>query len=108
MGFSAEDYNFRRILRQIGERKTDDRPHYLILSVGRWISDIYEEVCRIHAKQSGGRATEADAERISKDAVLLLRYILQCRAAYWKRFNIRPIWVTVKEIPQRLAELVPD
>lgn len=105
VGFSADDYNFRRILRQIGEDKTSHR-HYLILSVRKWIGDTYEDVCRARLK-GRGKASGDEKNLISKDAILLLQYILECRAIYWKRFNIYPIWVTVDEIPQLLTDLLP-
>ncbi len=104
VGFSADDYNFRRILRQIGEDKTVHR-HYLILSVRKWIGDTYEDVCRARLKGKG-KVSEDEKKQISKDAILLLQYILECRAIYWKRFNIYPIWVTVDEIPQLLTDLL--
>lgn len=106
VGFSAEDYNFRRILRQIGAGDPE-KPHYLILSVRRWISDTYEEVCRARLRQSGGSLGEDDLKNISRDAILLLRYVLACRAVYWRKRSIYPIWVTTKEIPQLLTALLP-
>jgi len=106
VGFSADDYNFRRILRQIGEERTA-QPHYLILSVRKWISDIYEDVCRARISQAKQAAAKAEMEKIPEDVILLLQYILECRAIYWKRrFNIYPIWATVEEIPQLLTDLL--
>lgn len=105
VGFSAEDYNFRRILRQIGKNNAI-KPHFLILSIRKWISDTYEDVCHAYIKQFKDTPGKAETERISQDTILLLRYILECRAAYWRRFNIYPIWVTSKEIPQLLTGLL--
>mgnify|MGYP003305431939 CR=1 FL=1 len=106
VGFSAEDYNFRRILRQMGRKHSDDRrAHYLILTIDDWINNTYEDVCHTCFKDS----SEIDGDtvkKVSQDTVLLLQYILQCRAEYWKRFNIYPIWVTVSEIPQLLTSLI--
>ncbi len=107
VGFSADDYNFRRILRQIGEGRAA-QPHYLVLSVRKWISDTYEDVCRARLSRAGKTADSTEMEKIPEDVILLLQYILECRAIYWKqRFNIYPIWATVEEIPQLLTDLLP-
>lgn len=106
VGFSAEDYNFRRILRQIGEEDSlAGKPHYLILTIDDWIRNTYEDVCHACLLESK-RVSEATMEQVSHDTVVLLQYILQCRADYWDRFNIKPIWVTVKEIPELLTSLL--
>lgn len=106
VGFSADDYNFRRILRQMGRKHSDDRrTHYLILTIDDWIVNTYEDVCHTCFKDST-KIDEKTVKKISQDTVLLLQYILQCRAEYWKRFNIYPIWVTVNEIPQLLTSLI--
>lgn len=106
VGFSAEDYNFRRILRQMGRKESSDRPrHYLILTIDDWIKNTYEDIC--HASFEGHQQVCGDTvKEVSEDTVLLLQYILQCRAEYWKRFNIYPIWVTVREIPEVLTSLI--
>lgn len=108
VGFSANDYNFRRILRQMGDKSEDDRQpqHYLIMTIDDWIEDVYADVCRARVKKGSGRLAKVDVDRISKDAILLLRYVLNCRTAYWSRFNIYPIWVTAKEIPKLLVDLL--
>lgn len=106
VGFSAEDYNFRRILRQMGENDSQKtRQHYLILTIDDWIRNTYEDVCHTCLMESE-KINEASLNRVSEDTALLMQYILQCRADYWGRFNIRPIWVTVKEIPELLTSLI--
>ena len=111
VGFSADDYNFRRILRQMGDKLEDGEKHrhwhYLIMTIDDWIGDVYADVCRARAWKSDGKLTEPEVDGIAKEATLLLRYVLNCRAAYWSRFNICPIWVTVKDIPNLLVNLIP-
>lgn len=109
VGFSADDYNFRRILRQMGDKSEDGRQrrHYLIMTIDDWIGDVYADVCRAQTWKGSGKLTKTEVDGIAKDATLLLRYVLNCRAAYWSRFNICPIWVTVKEIPDLLVDLIP-
>lgn len=109
VGFSADDYNFRRILRQMGDKLEGGRPqqHYLILSIDNWIEDVYADVCRVRTQTEGGKLDKGKLDGIAEDVTLLLRYVLNCRASYWSRFNICPIWVTVKEIPDLLVDLIP-
>lgn len=113
VGFSAEDYNFRRILRQIGNHNSDiRRDHYLVLTVDDWIRKTYEDVCTYHVSKMHRAVAAGEAinpkmiEDIHNDTVLLLQHILQCRERYWKRFRIYPIWVTIGEIPSVLTSLI--
>lgn len=106
VGFSAEDYNFRRILRQMGRRPSDNRPrHYLILTIDDWIKNTYEDIC--HTCFQGNSQIDGNSvKEVSADTALLLQYILQCREDYWDRYNISPIWVTVEDIPEILTNLI--
>ncbi len=107
VGFSADDYNFRRILRQRGITDAADplHPHYLILTVDDWIQNIYQDVC--HANISKNSTISKDgAKEVSQDSILLLQYALEARTDYWNRFGIVPIWVTVDEIPELLTSLL--
>lgn len=109
VGFSADDYNFRRILRQRGvaDGTYPSQVHYLILTIDDWIRDIYQNVCRANiAKDSTMSANEV--KKLSQNSILLLQYALEARADYWKRFGIIPIWITVNEIPQLLISLLKD
>ncbi len=113
VGFSAEDYNFRRILRQIGNKDSDLRKnHYLILTIDDWIKKTYEDVCSYHVNKmkkalaAGEPVNPNMIEDIQKDTVLLLQHILRCRERYWKRFHIFPVWVTISEIPNVLVNLL--
>jgi len=107
VGFSADDYNFRRILRQRGvtDETNPTHPHYLILTVDDWIRDIYQDVCRANIAKDGTMSADG-IEKLSQDSILLLQYALEARADYWKRFGIIPIWITVNEIPQLLTSLL--
>lgn len=109
VGFSAEDYNFRRILRQMGDMFTEKPPHYLIMTIDDWIINFYENVCQScleKSKKEKKKLTADKVDDIATDAILLLQYALECRAAYWERFNIRPVWVTVNETANLLAGLI--
>ena len=102
VGFSADDYNFRRILRQLGE-KSNHPEHYLFMTVDQLISDTYESVCRYYLKH---RPADASPEEIEKDTILLLNQELLMKSHYWARYCFYPIWVTIDEIPETLCSLI--
>jgi len=112
VGFSAEDYNFRRIVRQRSQKRDDSKhPHYLILSIDTWIRDIFEAVCKYHLNEQRGTssATLNQIEcNVREDATLLLQFTLESRRRYWERFGIHPIWAVSAEIPALLVDLVDE
>lgn len=113
VGFSAEDYNFRRILRQMsstfnnneGHDSSNHPWHYLILSVDNWITDTYKAICTAHWSNSKTASIKVQTQ-IDQEVKLLLQKILTSRAKYWKRFGIQPIWVLREEIPTLLTTLL--
>ena len=107
VGFSADDYNFRRILRQRGVTENADpsHPHYLILTIDDWVQNIYQDVCRANIGKDSTMNVDG-VKKLSRDSILLLQYALEARANYWKRFMINPIWITVNDIPRLLTSLL--
>jgi len=107
VGFSAEDYNFRRILHQLGgqqqerQKQGDSHPsHYLILTVESLVKNAYSHLCRARL---GGSLTPADLE---KEVLALFREELRMKADYWKYYGFHPIWATRDDIPETLLELM--
>ncbi len=97
VGFSADDYNFRRILRQMG---TGSHPkHYLILTIDNVAQETWATVCRHRLFNS------ATAEQMLEESLRLLKLQLDMKMAYWKRYDFYPIWVTVNDIPKFLLSL---
>lgn len=98
VGFSADDYNFRRILRQMGNGKHPK--HYLILTIDSVAQETWAAVCRRRLCSS------ASAEQVREEALQLLRLQLDMKTKYWNRYDFHPIWVTVNDIPTYLPSLV--
>lgn len=104
VGFSADDYNFRRILRQIGipgHGKGKRRKHYLILTIDDLVRDIWISVCRKRFKESN-----ANLKELRRDTITLLTQILKMKAQYWNRYEFYPIWVIVQDIPKVLLSFL--
>ena len=95
VGFSAEDFNFRRILRQVGQKRSCDRAHYLILSVDKLINSTINAADK--ARENGVLS--------DMDIVQLVDRLLHCREQYWVRFGIHPIFAIRDEIPDILISL---
>ena len=103
VGFSADDYNFRRILRQMdapGVHKANRPKHYLILTVNDLVKDIWMSICRSHLPKG------TTSENIRDDTLILLRKLLRMKENYWARYGFYPVWVSVNDIPETLLSLV--
>lgn len=96
VGFSAEDYNFRRILRNLGNGEGKGKKHYLILTIDPLVTETWESVCRHHIKR------RKHASQIEQDTLLLLERELKMKERYWEKYNFYPIWVTIQDIPKLL------
>lgn len=106
VGFSAEDYNFRRILRQMGSNRNGDiafkRPkHYLFLTIDSIVQDTWMNMCRRHLSRE-----KTSYEEILSDTLTLLQLQLDAKATYWAKKGFYPIWVTINDIPSLLLSLV--
>lgn len=104
VGFSADDYNFRRILRQLGMDNQSQKgtpKHYLILTIDDLVKELWHNVCRNNLGVKNIKSKE-----IYTQVILLLQKQLEIKREYWKRYNFFPIWVTVKDIPKTLLSVV--
>lgn len=106
VGFSAEDYNFRRILRQMGNNQNRDgtlkrHEHYLFLTIDSIVKDAWMNMCRRHLSEG-----QASYDTILIDTKILLQQQLDAKAVYWAKKGFYPIWVTIKDIPPLLLSLL--
>lgn len=98
VGFSAEDYNFRRILRQMEKKRHPN--HYLILTINDVMRESWATVCRRHLFSS------VRTDQIWEETLQLLKLQLDMKAEYWRQYDFYPIWVTINDIPRLLLSLV--
>ena len=99
IGFSAEDFNFRRIIRQLGEMEKNRKKHYLLLAVDDFLKSELQIVTE--TKELVHLTTEQE-----KDLMLLNERLLKCREKYWDRFGFETIFATIEEIPELLLNLL--
>ena len=103
VGFSADDYNFRRILRQLG-KCSEHHAHFLFMTVDQIALDTLESVCQNRLKVH--RTVCPDV--LKHDALLLLNRQLSMKARYWEnKYHFFPIWVTIADIPKTLLSILP-
>lgn len=125
MGFSGEDYNFRRIIKNIGFQPQKERPrHYIFFCIDNLVQNIYgaEVKKRYQEKyitykgmdeyneeerkelQAVLRKEIIDSEEFVYEGVQLIN-MLYARYSYWKRHGIIPIWSTYEELPKMIMQL---
>jgi len=101
VGFSADDYNFRRILKHTGKnRRSDGSPHYLLLTVDDTVRETWATICR------RSLFSDASENQVREQTLQLLQMQLNMKTLYWKQHGFYPIWVTVNDIPAYLLSLL--
>lgn len=127
IGFSGEDYNFRRILKNMENGDAcQNNKHYMFISIESFVKRLFKTQIE---KQLLGDIPRTEKEReeflnnISKadfDGALktilssqdmiyertLMIKRLYAQYLYWKNRNIIPIWVTRDELPIMLNQLL--
>lgn len=94
VGFSAQDYNFKRILKNLKCDSENAARHFMFVCT----DDLVEELLS-HGK---GSHTEDPIFR------LLLNRILASQEIYWRKYGIVPVWTTKNEIGDLVEELSRD
>ena len=100
VGFSGEDYNFRRIIKNVGPSKTPDM-HYIFVAVNDLIKSIY------------GQARDENTGALCMDRILeggqyaLERLYclekLHMQYTYWTHYGITPIFTSYRELPEMIG-----
>ena len=127
LGFSGEDYNFRRIIKNMeSDEERQDTVHYLFLSLESLVKKMFGSA--VNKKLLGDvPRTEEERERLlghigktEYDAVLrqllkneemiyermLIIKKLYAQYLYWERHNIIPIWTTRDELPEMVGRII--
>lgn len=99
-GFSAEDYNFRRLLKSLNPSQLPYQ-HYILFTINDAAKHFYREL-------TGRTLTDsAPVNSIPEDVRFLLNYYLSLKENYWQRYRICPIWSTYDDLPLQVAALNP-
>lgn len=99
-GFSAEDYNFRRLLKSLNLGQLPYQ-HYILFTINDAAKHFYR-------KLTGLELADLDpANPVPEDVRFLLNYYLSLKENYWRRYHICPIWSTYDDLPRQVAALNP-
>lgn len=97
-GFSAEDYNFRRLLKSLNPNQLPYQ-HYILFTINDAAKHFYQKLTDWEMDDSGPLAP------IREDVCFLLNYYLSLKENYWLRYRICPIWSTFDDLPHQVAAL---
>lgn len=105
IGFSGEDYNFRRIV-----RKNHDGESYIFFAIDDIVNNIFSEEANKLVEEKG-MTWECAIEYILKEKTVccyekfMMEFWIFSKTKYWESFNVYPIWTTLEELPRRILEL---
>lgn len=97
-GFSAEDYNFRRLLKSLTPSQLPYR-HYILFTINDATKHFYHKLTGLELIDLDPMAP------IPEDVCFLLNYYLSLKENYWQRYRIYPIWSTFDDLPNQVAAL---
>lgn len=116
-GFSAEDKNFKRIVKLMGRSSegaptSEDVKHYIFMTADDYIESMFgvgargvnigKYVCEYLTSENCSDAAKKKVDKISDFdkllAVKFLLYVLRARRKYLKSLNISPVWTVKSEV----------
>lgn len=107
IGFSGDDYNFRRIIKNLETDANGDEPrHYIFFCINKVIDLVYGKSAKDYARDkwmSEEKAFEAirNSDEYAFEKVQLINR-LYAQEMYWRKHGIIPIWTTYKELPDMI------
>lgn len=132
VGFSAQDYNFRRIARNMDSVENI----YILFTVDELVKTVFGDIIKKKynedcirkialgrylgttkmniAKLCPHDVPEKEFNRLLKDILnkeeysyekLLLTFLIYSHTKYWQNMNINPIWTTINELPGIINKL---
>lgn len=129
LGFSGEDYNFRRIIKNMeSEKEKQNIQHYIFMSIETMVKTIFRE--EINRKLLGNeprteeerkkyldsidtkKFDDALSELLSESCMVYERMLiikkLDAQSKYWRNYNIVPIWTTRGELTGMVRQILGD
>lgn len=94
VGFSADDHNFRRIVRHSNNVKNA----FIIFTIDDIIKDVF-----------GNKENTEIEKAINENTVtyeqLLITYFVTAKTKYWENYGIKPIWTNISNIPKVIKRI---
>lgn len=128
LGFSGDDYNFRRIIRNIESvEEGAGIEHYFFISIESTVKKMFESAIEKEILGSTARTEEERKQAIDKvkkdkeeydkklrkvfysdeyhvERMMLIKR-LYAQYLYWRHYNIVPIWTTRDELPKMVSAI---
>lgn len=109
VGFSAEDYNFRRIVRK--NEKTEQ--NFIFFAINDFVNAVFGKIVQETHTSSGKSKGDIYKEIFScpdkyKYEKLMLAFLVESKMKYWEKQNIQPIWTTLDELPGIILGLMAE
>lgn len=113
IGFSGDDYNFRRIIKNTGIQKKSSRKgrkHFIFICLDKAVEKIYKNAADDYRAKNGEECQLWDEEMfrfIKNDNQYIydrIQFIerLHAQFNYWEKRGITAIWTTYEELPSCL------
>lgn len=127
LGFSGEDYNFRRIIKNMERGKERQQiKHYLFMSIESLVKRMFkneidrellgnkartEEERKKYLESIGKVEYDKALEKLLNNSRMIYEKMLiikklEAQKMYWNSYNIIPIWTTRNELPQMVKKIV--
>lgn len=98
IGFSGQDYNFRRILKNMERNRKHQ--HYILLCIDDFADRIFLNI---------DKKVLSDRDTLIKEhsfELLLLNQVLYAQYVYWSNYGLIPIWTTIENISRLIESLI--
>lgn len=109
-GFSGNDYNFRRILKNLVLSPNKKESHFLVVTIDQMVESLFfqgeNEMCRKEGLLKRIECLQKDCPENFKRCRERLYKYLALKEGYWKTKGFIPIWTTKQDLPMLLDALL--
>lgn len=102
IGFSGEDYNFRRIIKNVDYLGSEGKKgkHYILVSINAMVESLFKV-----AKKSDEELINLLSDEKCCYEKLQMIQKLYAQYVYWRKHGITPIWTTYAELPEVIRQI---
>ena len=110
IGFSGADYNFRRIIKYVGQDDIKPRERYIFFSVDDIVWAVFQKELegkkdkKAYLDECIRQMNEPGNEKYSFEK-LYINYMVRAQTQYWKNHGLKVIWSSHEELPDDLDRL---
>ena len=105
VGFSGQDYNFRRILRNLSSGEAAH--HYIFICIDDIVDRVFKKQKDFLDENEYSQFIN-DRKKLKEEysfELVMLNQILSAKSLYWEKHGLITIWTTISELPGMLLKL---